>query len=96
MGLQVLPAGFYAAFAAMGVGAHIAAQRMLFGPLSYITWVGVLALEVIVPMVSGFLFAKYRYSGYALVVIVVLVMADAPLLRYAVLASSVLEPIGLL
>ncbi len=94
--LLVLSAYLYMTFAVMGVGAHIAAQRMLFGPLSYITWIGVLALGIIVPMISEFLFARYKYSGYALIVIAVLVVAGALLLRYAILASSVLEPISLL
>jgi formate-dependent nitrite reductase membrane component NrfD len=78
------------------VGAHIAAERMLFGPLSYITWIGVVALGIVGPMISGFAFAKYRYSGYALLVVSVLVIVGALLLRYTVLASSAFEPMGLL
>jgi len=94
--LLTLSAYMYMSYAAMGVGAHIAAEQMLFGPLSYITWIGVVALGIVGPMISEFVFAKYRYSGYALLAVAVLVIAGALLLRYTVLASSAFEPIGLL
>ncbi len=78
------------------VGAVLGAEMMYRGELAALTWIGVIGLGIIYPMIIGiYTIASKRHDRALIISAAVLALIGALLLRYVILVAGVYEPLSI-
>ncbi|MEM1598169.1 MAG: NrfD/PsrC family molybdoenzyme membrane anchor subunit [Pyrobaculum sp.] len=73
-------------------GARESASALAYGDLAPLFWIGVVALGIVAPLLTGFYLLK-RENKYAAYAAALLALIGALLLRVAILQAGVFEPL---
>ncbi|MEZ0290520.1 MAG: NrfD/PsrC family molybdoenzyme membrane anchor subunit [Sulfolobales archaeon] len=94
--LFVLLAFIYVSLTVVSLGAVLGAERIVFGELAPLTWIGVIGLGIVYPMIVGiYTIATKRHVRALIISAAILALIGSLLLRYIVLAGGVYEPLSL-
>jgi len=85
----------YTAFTIGTVGASLGAEKILFGELSPLFWIGVIGLGTLYPaMVGAYTILTRKINRPLIISAAVLALIGALLLRYIILVGGVYEPLS--
>jgi formate-dependent nitrite reductase membrane component NrfD len=85
----------YTAFTIGTVGASLGAEKILFGELSPLFWIGVIGLGTLYPaMVGAYTILNRKINRPLIISAAVLALIGALLLRYIILVGGVYEPLS--